>query len=102
MHAVGAAINEMVIFSGQFVRTIYVHRDTRMFFINRKILRHTVNLSGTCEDNLDRSIFLPARVEQAKLRTAIHFEIGLRVAHRIEMRSLARQIEKDVLITNES
>ncbi len=96
-HAVDAMVEEMVAFPGDLVDAVDVHGRERMILVHRQIARHAVNLARAREDHADGRIALAAGFEDGQLRAAIDFQVGLRIAHAIEVAGLPGEVEKVVL-----
>ncbi len=67
-----------------------------MFFVNRQILRPPINLAGAGENNFHAPIVQPASFKNVQLRRGVDVQIGERIRHRIEVASLAREVEEKV------
>ncbi len=67
-----------------------------MFFVNRQVLRPPINLAGAGENNFHAPIVQPASFENVQLRRGVDVQIGERIGHRIEVASLAREVEEKV------
>ena len=67
-----------------------------MFFVNGQILRPPINLTGAGENNFHPPIVQPASFENVQLRRGVDVQIGERIRHRIEVASLAREVEEKV------
>ena len=68
-----------------------------MFFVNGQILRPPINLAGAGKNNFHAPIVQPASFENVQLRRGVDVQIGERIRHRIEMASLAREVEEKVV-----
>ena len=60
-----------------------------------------VDLTRAREDDLDLRVVRAARLENRELAAAVDLEIGVRVAHRVEVARLAGQVEEVVLPSDE-
>ena len=96
--AVHAPVEQVVPLAGGLVDAVHVDRVDRVRLVDREVPRPSVDLARPREHDAEGGVVLPARLEERELRRAVDREIRTRVAHRVEVARLAREVEEDVLV----
>ena len=72
-----------------------------MTLVHGQVIRPSVNLASTGEDDLGCRIVFSAGFEHRELRTAVDFEIRVRIAHAVDVAHLAGEVEDHLAIPHE-
>jgi hypothetical protein len=87
----------MVVLTGDLVDAVHVGRPHQMIFGNGQRAGPSVHLTRAGVDDFGAGVVMAARFEQRELRAAVDLEVGVRVAHAVDVADLAGEVEDDVL-----
>src|SRR5688572_4653980 len=99
--AVHLAVQEVIAFACELVDPVHVDGPKWMALVDGEIYGATVNLSRARKYDADLRIVKPACLEERELRAGIDVEIGLGISHRVHVARLPREIEQDILPTDD-
>ena len=94
-------VDEMVVLAGRLIDPVDVSRPNQMFLGDWQIFRLAIDLTGARIHHLDAGIVPPARLEQRQLAVAVDLEVGMRVAHAVDVADLPGEVEDDLAIAHE-
>ena len=100
-HAEDVVVEQVVVLAGGLVDAVDVGRPDEMRLVDRQAVGPAVDLSRAGVDHPHAGIVLAAGLEHRELRAAVDVEIGVRIAHAVDVADLPGEIEDDFPVLDE-
>jgi hypothetical protein len=100
-NAEDVVVDEVVVLTRRLVDAIHVGRSNQMRFADWQRVGTPVYLPCASVDDLHGRIASPTRFEEREVAATVDVEIVERVAHAVDVTHLSRQVEDDVVTTDQ-
>ncbi len=100
-HPEDVVVEQMVVLAGDLVDAVDVGGADEMRLGDRQRLGAAIDLPGAGVDHLGAGVVVAAGLEQRQLGPAVHLEVGVRVAHAVDVTDLAGEVEDHVLAAHQ-
>ena len=94
-------VDEVVVLAGRLVDAVDVGRPHEVRLVDRQRVGPAVDLPRAGEDDLHRRVVVAARLEHRQLAAAVDLEVGVRIAHAVDVADLAGEVEDHVAIAHQ-
>ena len=94
-------VDEMVVLARRLVDAVDVGRLHQVLLVDRQRVGTAVDLARAGEDDLGAGIVVAARLENRQLAAAVDLEVGVRIAHAVDVTDLAGEVEDDLPVAHQ-
>ena len=94
-------VEQVVGLAGRLVDAVDVGRPDQVRLVDRQAVGPAVDLARAGVDDADPRVVLAAGLEHRELRAAVDVEVGIRIAHAVDVADLPGEVEDDLAVLDQ-